>query len=267
MILLDDRAILSIQGEDKFHFLQGLMTQDMRPLESGEAEVVYSALLTPQGKIRFDCFLFAQDDHLLMDVATAQLEDVQKILKLYTLRAKVKVEEQPEFAVVASLIAQPELPADPRLEAMGHRGILRREALVGKSLLPKLTYDAHRISFGVPDSIDFIPDRAFPAEYGLHKLNGVSFTKGCYVGQEVVARTQHRGSVHKTLHLVECDAADHLPVINTPILAGETEIGTLRSSVENQGLAILRHEKLAGTASVTAGDIPFTAITPPEWFA
>lgn len=244
------------------------MTNDIKPLQLGEVPVVYSALLSPQGKIRFDFFLFLQSDTLLMDVPNWQLEDILKILKLYKLRAKVSINEAPEYAVIAELYDEGELPDDPRLSALGKRGIVQREALIGKQLLPELSYHAHRIKLGIPDSIDFIPDRAFVAEYGLEKLHGVSFTKGCYVGQEIVARTHHRGAVHKKLHQVSAAEGEFLPEIGTPILLGDKEVGTLRSSVENQGLAILRMAKIENRkAPLMAGEVEINSAKLPEWFA
>ncbi|MDG1287142.1 MAG: hypothetical protein P8P30_06200 [Rickettsiales bacterium] len=268
MILLENRAILAIEGEDAFSFLQGLMTNDVKPLEQGDAQSIYSAMLTPQGKIRFDFFLFKQDGHLLMDVAAASLEDIKKALKLYKLRAKVAINEHPDLCVVASLSTHENYPQDPRLPAMEHRGIASRASLIGEAFLPMSAYDAHRIACGVPDSSDFIEDRAFVSEYGLEYLNGVSFTKGCYVGQEVVARTKHRGTVHKTIHYVEAASGEHLPEAGTPIIADDREIGQLRSSAQHQGLAIIRRDKLAAVeGKVTVGGIELNRTTQPEWFA
>ena len=253
MILLEDRSVLKIDGSDSLSFLQGLVTCDV----TIDKPLIYGAMLTPQGKIRFDFFLYKQEKTALMDVATFQLEDVKKILRLYKLRADVTISEQPELAVVASLNSDNEeghLLPDPRLTAMGYRSIRQRSELIGSPLLPLLTYHKHRIHCGIPDSSDFITDRAFIAEYGLDRLNGVSFTKGCYVGQEVVARTKHRGTVHKSLHQVFAKE-NPLPAADTPILAGEKEIGILRHSLEGEGLAILHRTKLAKTNEKLIRDI------------
>ena len=268
MILLNDRAVLALSGAERFSFLQGLLTQDVSVLESGQSELLYAAMLNPQGKIRFDLFLHRQEERLLLDVAAHQLEEVRKTLSLYKLRAKVELTEAPELCVIASLVATPQLPEDPRLAAMGHRGIVAREALVGQALQPLETYHTHRIAFGVPDSTDFIADRAYVAEYGLEHLNGVSFTKGCYVGQEVVARMKHRTSVHKLLHQVESESGAPLPAIGTEITASGKVIGQLRSSIENQGLAILHREKLAqAEGALQAGEVKIITASLPEWFA
>ncbi len=268
MILLENRALLAIEGEEKFSFLQGLITNDITSLETNETQSLYSAMLTPQGKIRFDFFLFTYEDILLMDVAASALEDIQKTLKLYKLRAKIQISERADLCVVASLIAHEDYPHDPRLPAMGHRGVESRESLVGTSLLPITTYDAHRIAFGIPDSADFIEDRAFVSEYGLEHLNGVSFTKGCYVGQEIVARTKHRGTVHKTLHCVEAASGEPLPEAGTPIITDDREIGQIRTSLEHQGLAIIRKDKLADvTGKIMAAEVELIRTMQPEWFA
>ncbi len=262
MILLEDRSILEFKGEDRLSFLQGLVTCDV----TTNAPLIYGVMLSPQGKIRFDFFVHRMGDQCLMDVPTFHLEDIKKIFRLYKLRAKVTIEENPELAVVAALQNLHDFPADPRLSAMGYRSIVPREGLVGQSLLPNLSYHTHRINCGIPDSVDFIADRAFVSEYGLEHLNAISFTKGCYVGQEVVARTKHRGTVHKTLHKV-VSASGHLPEIDSAIMTGDKEIGILRSSIEGQGLAIIRKDKLAkAEGAIMVKDVILDSATMPEWF-
>ena len=160
MILLEDRSVLRFKGDDKLSFLQGLVTCDVMV----DTPLLYGAMLSPQGKIRYDFFLHTSGDELLMDVANFQLEDIKKILRLYKLRADVTIDEAPELAVVASLTNDNDFTSDPRLPAMGSRSIMLREELVGKPLLPLLSYHAHRIHCGIADSEDFIPDRAFTSE-------------------------------------------------------------------------------------------------------
>lgn len=262
MILLEDRSVLELKGKDRLSFLQGLVTCDVM----SDTPLIYGAMLSPQGKVRFDFFLYKIGEKLWLDVASFQLEDIKKILRLYKLRADVTMEENPELAVVASLEEQEGFLRDPRLATMGYRFIVPRETLIGQQLMPILTYHMHRIAHGVPDSIDFIPNRAFVSEYGLDQLNGVSFSKGCYVGQEVVARTKHRGTVHKILHKVS-SVSGQLPEADTPIMAGEKEIGVMRSSVEGNGLAIIRKDKLAKTNErLMASNVELNSVTVPEWF-
>lgn len=269
MILLEDRSLLSLTGDDVTHFLQGLVTCDVTLLNESSTKSLYGALLSPQGKIRFDFFLYPHPQGgVLMDVAHWQCEDVKKILRLYILRSDVTLAEAPEWAVIASLTAaDTSLPPDPRLAAMGNRGVMLRDTLLDTPLLPLLSYHAHRIAQGIPDSSDFIADRAFAAEYGLEYLNAVSYTKGCYVGQEVVARTKHRGTVHKKLHHVVLEDGHNFPPKDTAIMVNEKEIGQLRTHIANKGLAIIRSDKLNATnASPTAEGKKIIFAQLPEWF-
>ncbi len=266
MIYLESRRLIHISGTAKYSFLQGLVTNDVNPLQSGETDILYGAMLSPQGKIRFDFFLMVFDQELYMDVPQKQVEDVLKILQLYKLRADVILLEAPELAVISAEQYDANLFVDPRHKLMGYRGIVPHQKRADISILPETNYHFKRIELGIPEADDFIADRAFCAEYGLEFLNAISFTKGCFIGQEVVARTRHRGTAHKTLHQVISNS--NLPPIDTDIMLDGKVIGVMRSTFETIGLAIIRHDKLRGMkASCTADGIEITSLKRPDWFA
>jgi tRNA-modifying protein YgfZ len=254
--LLEDRGVLSVSGEDATTFLQGLLTNDVERLEIGQAR--YAALLTPQGKILFDFFVYrasaASGSAYLIDCVKSAAADLAKRLGFYRLRAKVTVVDlSAEYAVVAFWgDDRPKsagfLFADPRDARLGWRVILARDEATGVATAPTADYEAHRIEAGVPrGGADFQYGDAFPHDVNMDILNGVDFEKGCYVGQEVVSRMRHRGGVRK--RIVKVSLQGPAPAAGAPILAGDIAIGALGSSAENKGLALVRTDRLADAAA------------------
>jgi tRNA-modifying protein YgfZ len=241
--LLPDRAVLRIHGEDRKSFLQGLITNDIHKL-SPETPL-YAALLNPQGKILFDFFLVEDGESILLDCWSEKAEALIQRLTMYKLRAKASIVPETELKVYADF----ELPLsgfiDPRHPQLGQR-LITPQTLASS---PPETYHLHRLSLGIPDSSDFIEERSFPIEFGLGDLNAISYTKGCYVGQEVVARSKTRGTINKALHRV---IGPHLPPPGTPLFAGEAEVGIMRSSMGEVGLAVIRLEAATQITGVTA---------------
>src|SRR5258705_2021764 len=203
--ILDNRALIALGGPEARDFLQGLITNDMEACRDGRA--IYAALLTPQGKILFDFFVVPNgEDRFLLDCAASRAADLVKRLSLYRLRAKVEIAGRPDLAVaalwngggtVAAKVDGVMFP-DPRLPDMGLRMIGTKAAL-GEATrnMTQGDYEAHRLKLGVPDSDDLPPDQVVALDSGFEELNGVSFKKGCYVGQEVTARMKHRASARR----------------------------------------------------------------------
>ena len=228
--LLEDRAVLALGGAEGSDFLQGLITNDMASCANGQA--IYASLLTPQGKILFDFFVVPEgQDQLLIDCAAARAADLLKRLTLYRLRAKVQIASRPELAVAALWSHGKDegsagtLPgglvrfADPRAPALGQRAIAARDVLARAiGGFPHGDYHAHRLSLGIPDSADLIPDHVFALDAGLEELNGVSFKKGCYIGQEVTARMKHRASARRRFLIAETDG--EIPPSGTQVESG-----------------------------------------------
>jgi folate-binding protein YgfZ len=288
--LLPDRAVLAVDGPEARSFLQGLISNDIDKATADHG--IYAALLTPQGKFLFDFLIVEQDGRLLFDAEAARRADLKKRLTFYKLRAKAMVADEDGIAAVAAFGAGagerlglgPEPGAakpfgggvamtDPRLPALGARLLLPRDgaeaALQAAGLAPAdaAAYDRWRLSHGVPDgSRDIEVERGFLLESNFEELNGVDFQKGCYVGQELTARTKYRGVVRKRLMRVDVDGP--LPAPGTPIMLGETEAGEMRSGRDGLGLAMIRLEQLekAAGAPLSAGEAKLKPVKP-AWAA
>jgi folate-binding protein YgfZ len=272
---LIDRGVIRVSGEDARDFLQNLVTNDLDPVTPERAG--YGALLTPQGKIICDFFIVALSHEdgggFLLDVPLLQTADLMKRLKLYKLRAKVALDDLSEAsAVIASTDGAP-LPedsglvyADPRLPALGQRAITDRAGVEEIAADDAATYHARRVALGVPDGgRDFAYGDAFPHEALLDQLGGVSFKKGCYIGQEVVSRMQHRGTARTRI----------VPVVFTEGIACETgaeatagakTLGRIGSGAKGRGLAMLRLDRVADALSegltLNGGGLAFVLAKP-----
>jgi folate-binding protein YgfZ len=272
--LLSDRAVVRVAGAAAHAFLQGLITNDIDKAPPGSA--IHAALLTPQGKILFDFFVAPDTDGFLLDVAKAKSGELTQRLGFYKLRAQVEIAERPSFTVAASWGSPPQLPqgaiayTDPRLAELGLRILLPANADPGElgcALATEEEYQAHRIALGVPEGgRDYAFGDAFPHEAMFDQLNGVDFKKGCFVGQEVVSRMEHRGTARK--RIVGVEGQEPLPPSGAEIVAGSTPIGTLGSVAGNSGLALLRLDradeaKAAGSA-LRAGEVTI-ALRIPAW--
>jgi folate-binding protein YgfZ len=291
-IVLPHRHLLRLRGKDARHFLQGLVTQDIHKVTADHT--VWTAMLNAQGKYLFDFFVIADGEHdLLLDCDSSQINELRRLLGLYRLRADVAVEDLADSYHVAAAMGDPSTLAlpphpgrseqfmggkviatiDPRCVDIGMRVVAPAgEAetwLVqrGYSRASLADYEAHRIALGLPrTSIDSVAQKTLILENGFEELNGVSFDKGCYVGQEVTARTKHRANLHKRLYVVK--ARGTLPENGGDILLGERVVGDLRSTCGNTGLAVIRSEAVekaaSGEAALSVAGLPLTARNP-QW--
>lgn len=277
-IPLSHRAILALTGEDRCSFLQGLVSNDVNKVASDTA--IYAAMLTPQGKFLHDMFVVESDDVLLVECEAERREDLRKRLSVYKLRAKVALATEDGLAVYALIgegaAAAVGLPrqagaakrwgggvvcVDPRLAEAGLRAFLpaagAAAALTAAGFAAGTLedYDRLRIGLGLPDgSRDMAVDKAILLENGFDELHGVDWQKGCYMGQELTARTKYRGLIKKRLLPVEIDGPTPAP--GTPIMLGDKEAGEMRSSAGDLGLALLRLEileALGEDTGLTAG--------------
>lgn len=256
---LSDRAILSVSGPEARAFLQGLITNDIEAAKPGHP--IYAALLTPQGKILFDFLIFDQDGELILDVSAAQRDALLKRLTMYRLRAKVELKPRDDLAVVARWDAA---GSDPREALLGSREILAAGAASGGD-----DYLSHRLALGVPEGTDFGQDKMFALDAGLDELHGVSFDKGCYVGQELTARMKHRGTARKRLLPIETLDGGALPAVGSPVMAGGRDLGEIASVYGNKGFALIRLDRLeeAGDAAVRVGDADLRVVKPSWLFS
>ncbi|GLK68134.1 YgfZ/GcvT domain-containing protein [Hansschlegelia plantiphila] len=247
---LDGRGVLHVAGPDAGAFLDNLLTSDVADLAPGRA--AYAALLTPQGKIIVDMIASRSGDGFRLDLPRPLVADVARRLALYRLRSKVEIADRSDEFRVAALWGDGLLPriegdlvSDPRLPALGARAYLPTGAALPEGLSGGLdAWRAHRVALGVPyGGLDFVYGETFPHEACLDQLGGVDFKKGCYVGQEVVSRMEHRGTARTRVTPVLLDG---LPApIGSAVTAGERTIGRMGSSADGRGLALLRLDRVA----------------------
>ena len=260
---LPDRAVLSVAGPDARSFLQALVTCDVEALQDSQA--AFGALLTPQGKILFDFFVVcAESETFLLDTSADTAAALAKRLSLYKLRAKIVVETTAKQVLVAwggGGIPDGIVYGDPRVPQLGQRVILDVVDDPGDAA----AYDAHRIALGIPKGgSDFAWGDTFPHEANMDWLGGISLTKGCYVGQEVVSRMHHRGTARR--RILRATFEGDPPPAGSEIRAGDIPLGTFGSGVSGRGLAGVRIDRLAEATSagklVTATDRPITIAVP-----
>jgi folate-binding protein YgfZ len=287
--LIPTRSVIAIDGEDRAAFMQGLITNDTARIDNDHA--VYAALLTPQGKFAFDLMLVGQGDRYLIDAEAERRADLLKRLKMFKLRSKVSLDDlEAEFAVISffggdalarlNLAPTPGIAraldngvvfTDPRLAELGARAFLPRAtalqvaAELGFAEAAAGTFGRYRYALGVPEnSVDLMPEKAIPLECGFDELNGIDWQKGCYMGQELTARTKYRGLVRKRLLPIQFHGAS-LPV-GTPLLIDGKEVGEVRATQGDRGFALLRLEHLdAILAKGIDADGTHVAATRPAW--
>jgi len=279
--LLPDRGVIKVAGNDARSFLHGLVTTDILHLQPGIAR--FCALLTPQGKIIADFFVAeapaTDGGGFFLDLPRALAPALIGKLNLYKLRAKLVIEDlSGTLGVLTAWGGSGKTKYglcydDPRLAALGLRVILpphlaaAAAAELGADLVEAGEYEAHRIALGVPrGEIDFSYGDSFPHETDMDQLGGVDFAKGCYVGQEVVSRIEHRGIARARVVPVRYTGA--APEPGAAVLAGDRQVGTMGSAAAGHGLALLRLDRVAEAMSqgeiIAAGGIPIHLVKP-DW--
>jgi len=282
-LVLEDRGVLTVTGDDRRPFLQGLISNDIN--RAGNDRAIYASLLTAQGRFLHDFFIAELGETFWIDAEAARIEDLRRRLSLYRLRAKVTLASVTDHVVVAlfgdkalAKLGLPEEPGraapwadgvafvDPRLIRLGARAIVPKSAVaqipgLGFAAGSRDEYEAQRLILGVPDGSRDLPvEKALLLENGFDELNGVDWKKGCYVGQEVTARMKYRSLVRKRITPVRIEG--DAPPPGTPILLDGEEAGEMRTATSGRGLALLRLDAIekadregrpmtAGNASVT----------------
>ncbi|HWK95364.1 MAG TPA: folate-binding protein [Pseudolabrys sp.] len=279
--LLPDRGVIKVSGEAARGFLNNIVTSDIGELAPGAAR--FAALLTPQGKIIVDFLVTeaaAEDGGgFYLDTPKALTPTLAQKLNFYKLRAKVTIEDLSDRLGVMALwdgagtsdygLTYP----DPRLTALGFRVILPPEvaaeaaADLGAGLTDADAYEAHRIALGVPrGGADFIYGDTFPHEADMDQLGGVDFDKGCYIGQEVVSRVEHRSTARSRVVPVAYD--DNAPMQGLEVMAGDKQAGMMGSAANGRGLALLRLDRvsdaIAAGTPLASGGVVLRAVKP-DW--
>lgn len=247
--ILEDRKIITIKGEDRYNFIQGLITNDIFILDSKSS--IYSCFLTPQGKYFADFFITKYQDHFLIDVPSAKKDILIAKLNMYKLRSKVEIlDESCEYLIYSiygdKVFQEGVIFLDPRNENMGFRAIVKKENKnkIESEFSKKEDYEARRINLQIPEGEkDLTSEKSFPLEFGFDKLNAISFTKGCYVGQELISRTFHRGVIRKKIFKITSNNGFSLK--NTELFLYEKKIGIMLSSASDIGLCLINTEDLA----------------------
>jgi folate-binding protein YgfZ len=279
--LLPDRSIVKFAGDDARAFLNSLFTANISTLTADESR--YSALLTAQGKLIIDAFVSQapaeKGEGFYFDIPKSQLQTFLGKMKGYNLRKKYVVEDLSEKLAILSVwdgtatTAKYPCHADPRLAALGQRIMLPPgeaaavTAEIGAELAPPDAFEAHRIALGVPrGDLDFVYGDAFPHEADMDQLHGIDFKKGCFVGQEVVQRMERRNTARTRVVPVTFDGT--APSAGAEVVAGEKSVGTIGSTVDGRGLALLRLDRaedaLAAGHPLKAGDVTLHLVKP-DW--
>lgn len=260
--ILTDRAVLSVAGADAATFLDNLVTNDLEGIEEGEAR--FAALLNPQGKIIFEFFVVKADAGFLLDVRRDMAGDLAKRLAMYRLRAKVEIKDLSSESAVAAIWWEPPGArptsftyeaevigsfADPRDSRLGLRLIVRTGSgqapvreLSGAQFAEEVQYLAMRVTVGIAEGrYDYPLGDTYPHEANFDLINGVSFKKGCFVGQEVVARMENKTVVRKRVAKI---AGSNLTA-GADIKIGDVSIGTVGSVSGRDGLGLVRLDRVA----------------------
>jgi folate-binding protein YgfZ len=254
-----DRTLIRVSGPDTNSFLNNLLTQDI-----WQGSVQYGALLSPQGKVSADMFVWSDDGGAVIDCAPSRGADLMRRLTMYKLRAQVELRDvSADFAVVVGDDIFEGANGEPRLAALGWRKVVP----AGEAYTSADWYESRRLVLGVPDlARDAAPDEVFAGEALLDELNGVDFGKGCFVGQENVSRMKRRATTRKKFCPVAYEG--EMIAYGTPVLADEAEIGSVRTGAPGRSLALLRLDR--ALEAVAAGKKLSAAgreirLDPPSW--
>ena len=254
---LTSRACIAVTGPDARPFLHNLLTQDVETLTPGTLR--FAALLSPPGRLLFDLFILGLEDGVLLDVAEDRREALIQRLTMYRLRARVEItaDDRPVLACWPDLAEG--FTADPRLAALGGR-------TYGPAAVTTATetdHDRHRLSVGVPDPArDMAVDRTYPIEANFDLLNGIDFSKGCFVGQETASRMKRRGEIKK--RMLPLDLSGTAPALGTEVLNGDRRAGEVMTGHQDRVIALMRLDRADGALTVDGQPV---TLNWPDWMA
>lgn len=243
-----DRSIISISGIEAKNFLQSLITNDINKVSDSNS--IYSCMLTPQGKYIFDFFISYFNNQYLIDIAKDRYRDFIEKINLYKLRKKININYEEDYIVINIQNSDSDIIGftenylsgiryiDPRDYRMGYRSVIKNNDIENINFNKSdNNYNKNRINLFIPEK-DLVVDKSFPLEFGLDKLNALDFKKGCYIGQEVTARTKYRGVIRKSIYKIESQNDLEFG----EIFIDNQRIGVITSIYKNIGLALIRDE-------------------------
>ncbi|WP_292051775.1 MULTISPECIES: YgfZ/GcvT domain-containing protein [unclassified Brevundimonas] len=252
---LNSRAVITVIGPDARHFLNNLLTQNVETLEAGALR--FGALLTPQGRLMLDLFLWGKDDGVWLDVPADARDALVQRLNMYKLRADVQITPS-DAGVFAAWDEAPEgFSPDPRLEGLGHRAI----GFDGATTASEEDWHAHRAALGVVEAaFDAPKDKTYPIEANFDLMNGIDFHKGCFVGQETTSRMKRRGTIKNRIlpFTYEGDA----PAVGAEVLNGELRAGEVTFAANGRGMAMMRLDRMEGVLTVDGKPV---VVNRPDW--
>lgn len=263
---MKNRGIIKISGTDAKKFLQSLITNDINLVSSDSP--IYSLLLSPQGRYLHDFFISISEDVYILDIILSAKNDFIALIKKYILRSDVVINDitdQCSFIYSGQMLNLPNILCqyrDPRFGELGFRVIINGD----KDDAGSVEYIEDKYEYAIPDTLDLIYNRSMPQEYGLDILHGISYNKGCYVGQELISRTKSQGVIRKKIYKVFSDSSlEHLKQGDV-IIAADEAIGFLCSSYKNCGIALIRLEDYAkfSQMNLTINTIS-VSLSLPDW--
>jgi folate-binding protein YgfZ len=237
-----NRGLLGIQGEGVKDFLQGIITQDVQNIQT----LSYGLLLSPQGRYLYDFFIWPWENGFILDTSPESLDPLRRILKTYGLRKKFNFvdlsEDQEVWVLINGESPLEGFHGDPRLPSLGYRWLGKRESLSRNILGTEKDYHRYLTTLGIPQhGIHMITDKSIALECNIDMLHGISWTKGCYIGQELMARTYHRGVVRK--RLCPFSWSGTTPEIGQEIFYEDEKIGKILSLEDSYGMGMMNIEK------------------------
>ncbi|WP_297800608.1 folate-binding protein [uncultured Brevundimonas sp.] len=252
---LNSRAVITVIGPDARHFLNNLLTQNVETLEAGALR--FGALLTPQGRLMLDLFLWGKDDGVWLDVPADARDALVQRLSMYKLRADVQIAASDAGVFVAWDEAPEGFSPDPRLEGLGHRAI----GFDGATTASEEDWHAHRAALCVVEAaFDAPKDKIYPIEANFDLMNGIDFHKGCFVGQETTSRMKRRGTIKNRILPFTYDG--DAPAVGAEVLNGELRAGEVTSAANGHGMAMMRLDRMDGVLTVDGKPV---VVNRPDW--
>ncbi len=247
---LKDRTIISIKGDDAFTFLQSMITNDLSMLDNHLA--IYTLFLSPTGRFLYDAFIVKNTDSYILDVDALHVSKFLQRLGFFKLKSKIEIEDKSEFFEIIYSKEQFELNVnykDPRYSKLGYRYIVPKNSNFNREIAEDL-YLKDKYEFCIPDGfVDYIQDKTLPPEYHFDKLSAVSYTKGCYTGQEVISRAKYQGVVRKKLYKLVF-SQEVLDLSGQEVMQNGVKIGFITSSWKDHAIALLRIESLDTSSDI-----------------